>query len=289
MAGHAKAVTGLQDSLSGRSVTEALAELDEAGVERINGLGFRMDTADIGLLREKAGMSLDQRQIEQLLRSTTLKQRFAIRHAIRDINKVSPVMLFDKIRSRREANWLKVQAEDIGETLTLGADRIRQIADARMRRERLAEIETRIAGVTVKKGLFGFSSRVLWVIVVSLIVCVVGITNAMLMSVTERFTEIATMKCLGAADGFIMINFILESGLQGFAGGIIGGLLGFVLGIVKASTGFGLMAVQNVPVLALIVVFFACLAIGIVLSTIAAIYPAWVAARLAPLEAMRVE
>ena len=54
-----------------------------------------------------------------------------------------------------------------------------------------------------------------WLISLSLLVCVVGIANAMLMSVTERFREIGTMKCLGALDSFIMTIFLMESGLQG--------------------------------------------------------------------------
>ncbi|MCK4402075.1 ABC transporter permease, partial [bacterium] len=44
----------------------------------------------------------------------------------------------------------------------------------------------------------------IWLVVLSLMVCVVGIANAMLMSVTERYKEIGTMKCLGALDRFII-------------------------------------------------------------------------------------
>ena len=46
----------------------------------------------------------------------------------------------------------------------------------------------------------------------SLLVCTVGITNSMLMAVTERFKEIGTMKCLGALDSFVVVLFMLESG-----------------------------------------------------------------------------
>ena len=53
-------------------------------------------------------------------------------------------------------------------------------------------------------------SKQMWLIGLSLLVCVVGIANAMLMSVTERFREIGTMKCLGALDSFIVKLFLLE-------------------------------------------------------------------------------
>ncbi|HIM09210.1 TPA: FtsX-like permease family protein, partial [Candidatus Poribacteria bacterium] len=75
------------------------------------------------------------------------------------------------------------------------------------------------------KGWLGISTKQLWLVTMSLIVCVVGIANAMLMSVTERFREIGTMKCLGALDGFIVRLFLLESAFQGFVGALIGALI----------------------------------------------------------------
>ena len=50
----------------------------------------------------------------------------------------------------------------------------------------------------------GASPKQRWIIILSLLVCVVGIVNAQLMAVTERFREIGTMKCLGALDRFIL-------------------------------------------------------------------------------------
>ncbi|HOT52163.1 MAG TPA: hypothetical protein PLI07_14365, partial [Candidatus Hydrogenedentes bacterium] len=52
-----------------------------------------------------------------------------------------------------------------------------------------------------------------WLAAISLLVCVVGITNAMLMSVTERYREIGTMKCLGALDWFVVKLFLIEAGV----------------------------------------------------------------------------
>ncbi len=54
-----------------------------------------------------------------------------------------------------------------------------------------------------------------WIIVISLLVTIIGISNAMLMSVTERFREIGTMKCLGALSNFVRRMFLIESALAG--------------------------------------------------------------------------
>jgi len=134
-----------------------------------------------------------------------------------------------------------------------------------------------------------FSSRTIALISVSFMVCMVGIINAMLMSVADRFREIATMKCLGATDGFIMLNFMLESAVQGVVGGVIGALLGTVLGILRSGLAYGSMAISHLPGLSLLSAAAISFGLGVVLSVLAAVYPAFVAARLAPMEAMRIE
>jgi cell division protein FtsX len=171
-------------------------------------------------------------------------------------------------------------------------DRIQSVADYRREQDRLADIESTILESDVAtdgEGWMGFSTRTLWLLIVSFVVCVVGIANAMLMSVTERFREIATMKCLGATDGFIMINFILESCMQGLAGGLVGTVLGLILGLLRTWAGYGTMALATFPWSSVLAIGGISLVMGVVLSAIAAVYPAWVAARLAPMEAMRIE
>src|SRR5205085_3164080 len=71
--------------------------------------------------------------------------------------------------------------------------------------------------------------RQLWLVSLSLVVCTVGIANSMLMSVTERFKEIGTMKCLGALDGFIVKLFFIESCLLGFLASLLGCLAGIMV------------------------------------------------------------
>jgi hypothetical protein len=154
----------------------------------------------------------------------------------------------------------------------------------------------------VARGLGGESSgdmRGIWLVTLSLMVCVVGITNAMLMSVTERFREIGTMKCLGALDKFVVKLFLIESSLQGVVGSVAGALIGFTLAFLRAlftfhvkdvETGKGYwLALRFFPGLSLVGWVGVALAVGIVLSVVAAIYPAIRAARMEPVQAMRTE
>src|SRR5205814_4720501 len=82
-------------------------------------------------------------------------------------------------------------------------------------------------------------ARQIWLVVMSLIVCTVGITNSMLMSVTERFKEIGTMKCLGALDSFIVKLFLIEACLLGMTASLIGYLIGFGFAMVAGAVQNG--------------------------------------------------
>jgi len=123
-----------------------------------------------------------------------------------------------------------------------------------------------------------------WLVVMSLLVSVVGITNAMLMSVTERYKEIGTIKCLGALDNFIIKLFLIESGLLGFFGSLIGAILG--MGFMLLT---GLDVVGAIDWLALLAQLGMCIVIGTVLSIVAAVPPAMRAAKMQPADAMRSE
>ena len=135
-------------------------------------------------------------------------------------------------------------------------------------------------------------SKDVWLVALSLCVAVVGIVNAMLMSVTERFREIGTMKCLGALDSFIVKLFLLESSFLGAIGTAIGVVLGLgltllvSLGSYWSLRGLFLSALSWQDVLEGMLFAFVA---GVVLSVMGAIYPAVVAARMEPVAAMRQE
>ncbi len=123
-----------------------------------------------------------------------------------------------------------------------------------------------------------------WLVVMSLLVTLVGITNAMLMSVTERYKEIGTMKCLGALDNFIVKLFLIESALLGFFGSLFGALLGALIMLLAATSVWG-----DINWLKLLMYLGICIVIGTSLSVLAAVAPALRAAKMQAIDAMRTE
>lgn len=154
----------------------------------------------------------------------------------------------------------------------------------------LASLEKKLStAVSIEKDGFALNGRQLFLLVISFIVCMVGITNAMLMSITERFREIATMKCLGATDKYILSQFMMEAGLQGLCGGVVGVFLGFVISVLRGAISYGsyLFIYWSTP--SMLICALCSLLAGVLLSILASMQPSWSASRMAPMEAMRVE
>ena len=117
---------------------------------------------------------------------------------------------------------------------------------------------------------------------ISLLVGGIGVMNIMLVSVTERTREIGTRKALGATNGDIREQFVVESIIICLVGGIIGILLGTLLGYVGSSL-LDAPSLPSVGSIALAVGF--SLAVGVFFGY----YPANKAAKLDPIEALRYE
>ncbi|WP_025745862.1 ABC transporter permease [Kallotenue papyrolyticum] len=128
----------------------------------------------------------------------------------------------------------------------------------------------------------------------ALLVAALGIINTMIMSIYERTREIGTLKAIGASRGDIRWLFMLEAGLIGLLGGVIGVVGGWSLGRLLNRAILWYIEREQLPIrgdffvvtpgLALYALVFAVL-IGIV----AGLYPANRAARLDPLLALRHE
>ena len=171
-----------------------------------------------------------------------------------------------------------------------GADDLAELARRARVEKRLGALEKALAEVQDSGGGFlGLSSRQVFLLCISFLVCMVGIANAMLMSITERFREIATMKCLGATDRYILLQFMMEAALQGFAGGVVGVVLGFAIAFVRDVGVCGGYLFSYWPGVALLLSAVFSLVVGVLLAVLASVQPSWSASRMAPMEAMRIE
>jgi len=150
----------------------------------------------------------------------------------------------------------------------------------------LKEAELEARAEKAKRDRF----RDIWIIIISLLVTVIGISNAMLMSVTERFREIGTMKCLGALSSIVRRMFLFESAIMGSVGGAIGAVGGLLFSIVAYTFTYGPTLVFSgltQSFLTLLGYGLVTIVAGIILSVLAALYPANVAAKMVPAVALR--
>jgi putative ABC transport system permease protein len=117
---------------------------------------------------------------------------------------------------------------------------------------------------------------------ISLVVGGIGIMNIMLVSVTERTREIGIRKAIGALRRDILAQFLLESITLSVLGGVIGITLGWLISQ-AASRTLDIITVVNLGNVALATGF--ATAVGVIFG----LYPAWRAANLRPIEALRYE
>jgi putative ABC transport system permease protein len=128
----------------------------------------------------------------------------------------------------------------------------------------------------------GVKIGALVVSIVALIAAGVGIMNIMLVSVTERTREIGIRKAVGAKKRNILVQFLMEA----ISLCLIGGVIGIMIGVGVGNLAGGLLNAESaIPVDWVIIGLSLCVFVGVVFGT----YPAYKAANLDPIEALRYE
>ncbi len=134
---------------------------------------------------------------------------------------------------------------------------------------------------------------------ISLLVAGIGIMNIMIVSLMERTREIGILKALGMKGRTVLLVFLCESVIIGLMGAVIGIGSGWILakvvalifrggGIMQGNQAAATGGMTITPILTPTVTLLA-LAFGVGISAIFALYPAWRASKLKPVEALRYE
>ena len=203
-----------------------------------------------------------------------------------DTEVIIPIGIFQKLYGSRR--WLTIEVkvanpaliEEAKDELTGILRRVRKVPPkedndfAINQQDMIAGLYKRLTAALYAVA-FGVGS-------IALIVGGIGIMNIMLVSVTERTREIGIRKAIGAKNRDILWQFLIESLAVSALGGMIGIIVGFILAKVVASTTF--LSATVSPVSVTIGILF----IGMV-GLFFGIFPAYKAAKLNPIQALRYE
>ena len=195
-----------------------------------------------------------------------------------------PLTTFRKLHPEVLDYWISLKYDD-QKNRPIVEDEIRELLRRRRKVPNTAEDNFVVSGADSLTKLWGqitggLAALMLGISAVGLMVGGVGVMNIMLVSVTERTREIGVRKAIGATKSTILTQFTIEAVVLCALGGVIGVFLGSIVALAIKLV----ISSQVSPVWVLTALLCSC-AIGLVFG----IYPAWKAATLDPIEALRYE
>ena len=177
---------------------------------------------------------------------------------------------------------LKVKVKDPNDL-----ERVMSVTSETLNKE--AKIEGLYQSVNSSSGLDQFNSIlsmlsifVSFVASVSLLVGGIGVMNIMLVSVTERIKEVGLRKAIGAKNKDILLQFLIETIILTLTGGLIGIFLGTVSTVIVSNI------LDMNPVIKVNIIFLS-LTLSTMIGIVFGVYPASKAAKLNPIDALRVD
>jgi len=196
---------------------------------------------------------------------------------------ILPIKEFDKVFDE-EYSMVIVRVKDLNQIEPFKKSVERMI---NYREEKVSIFEMKMIIERIEK-MFGQMTMFLMAIAgVSLLVAGVSILNIMLMSTIERTREIGIMRAIGAYRETILKIFLMEALILGIIGSVLGGALSLVGGYAIDMMILNTAEYVFTPSSALYV--FLGISFGICTALVSALYPAWKASRLEPIEALRYE
>ncbi|HEX3969113.1 MAG TPA: ABC transporter permease [Edaphobacter sp.] len=260
-------------------------DLDQTGFRRVTVLGS--DTAD----ELFSGQSALGKEVEVGGMVFTVigvlnpqKQAFGGGKNPQDNRAMFPISTFHRMHPEQLDYWITLKYDDpknrpaVEDELTELLRRRRKVANAAA--DNFAIFGTDTLTRLWDQITFGLFGLMLSLSAVGLLVGGVGVMNIMLVSVTERTREIGVRKAIGASKQVILTQFTLEAITLCAVGGIVGVLFGSAIAL-----GVRLVFPSLLSPVWMAVAFISSCGIGLVFG----IYPAWKAANLNPIDALRYE
>ncbi len=256
----------------GSNVAETLfGQISPVGQSiKISGLQFKV----IGVLKSKGGTGFGNADDVVLAPITTVQARL--------------------FRQRTAAGAQSVQTINVQAVSAKETDNaIQQISAILRQRHRIVVGEDDFTVTSQQETITALQeSTQVWVVFlgaiagISLLVGGIGIMNIMLVSVTERTREIGIRKAVGAKRRDILLQFLLEAALLSLTGGGIGVLVGGGVSHFVSGLNLGGQAIQTVVSADIVIL---AVSVSAAIGILFGLYPAYRAARLNPIEALRYE